>query len=193
MVIKGQKPHPCAPFRDINAKLKANLHLGFITNQIVTLSLVTSLALCKSLRCLLFRGCSALSAAAASLNSGTKSCEPSETCDKPVCPLIFLLASMPRLLVQESCTEDKKRKHCQGHNRPKVWVVSTAFRSYNKFLRQFRSKFSFRISTKLQPENPVQTSASISWAKFSFEIKIKLQLQYLGQASASKFIRKIMS
>ena len=153
--------------------------------------LVTSVvALCKSLRCLLFRGCSALSAAAASLNSGTKSCEPSETCDKPVCPLIFLLASMPRLLVQESCREEKKRKHCRGHNRPKVWVVSTAFRSYNKFLRQFRSKFSFRISTKLQPENPVQTSASISWAKFSFEIKIKLQLQYLGQALASKFSSK---
>ena len=120
MVIKGQKTHPSV-ISIQSLKLKANLHLEFITNQIVTLSLVTSLALCKSLRCcLLFRGCSALSAAAASLNSGTKSCEPSETCDKPVCPLIFLLPSMPRLLVQESCTEEKKRKHCRGHNRPKV-------------------------------------------------------------------------
>ena len=152
--------------------------------------LVTRLvALCKSLRCLLFRGCSALSAAAASLNSGTKSCEPSETCDKPVCPLIFLLASMPRLLVQESCTEEKKRKHCQGHNRPEVWVVSTAFRSYNKFLRQFRSKFSFRISTKLQLQNIFQTpaskfdktSASKSWSNFSLIDLVKIQLQNLNQ------------
>ena len=54
-------------------------------------------------------------------------------------------------------------------------VKVTYCRSYHKFIHKSWSKFSFRVSTKLQLQNLNQTSTSIYWPNFGFKISNELQ------------------
>ena len=53
----------------------------------------------------------------------------------------------------------KKCKHCQYHNGFKDWVLSHKYLHLNRI--RWWSKFSFRISTKIQHQNHDQASAII--------------------------------
>ena len=100
-------------------------------------------------------------------------------------------------------------KHCQRQNGPQGCLLSpkelllSYVTSWSKFSFRISTKlqlpnldqtsgskswlfFSHKISTKLQPQNVDQILASKSWPKIYFEILTRLQLQYHGQNNGSK-------
>ena len=90
----------------------------------------------------------------------------------------------------------KTNKHCQRHNRSRVWVHSkkiNALRSYPVFepiviitrLKIPTILQSFKILTKFQIQNLFQTSASKSRQNFNLKISTKILLQILCQTTAN--------
>jgi len=99
----------------------------------------------------------------------------------------ILITLHPNVVLNVRTFKGRRVDHLlkQGHNRPnKGWVLSPKYLLLHHITKW--SKFSFRISTKLQHQNLDHTLASKCWPNFSFKFFTKIQFWNLDQILASK-------